>query len=332
MRVVVHDVYGPPADVLRVEPRPTPRPRDGEVLVAMEAAPIHPADLRRVAGDGPDRPRLPGAIPGTEAVGRVIARGDAVQGLDVGQRVLLPLRHGTWQDRVVVTPNRLVALPDNVEPTQAAMAQLVPATADLLLSRLVDLRPGEWLLQNAANGAVGQWIAALARRRGIRTLNIVRRPEAESAVRAAGGDVVLVDRGTAFGDDVRAYTGGAQIRLALDAVGGDLPQRMARCLVHGGTLVTYGSASGRPLTLDADALVCRDLRVRGFWLLDWLRNASAAERSALLARVLDEIASGTHQLPVVATYGLGQVAEAVAHAGQDRLRGRIVLTGEAWQP
>jgi len=248
----------------------------------------------------------------------------------VGQRVMLPLHHGTWQDRLVLTPERLIALPRGIDAIQAAMGQLVPATADLLLRSLVDVRPGEWILQNAANGAVGQWVAALARRRGIRTLNIVRRPQAEATVRRAGGDVVLIDRGAPFGDDVRAYTGGAQIRLALDGVGGELPRRMARCLVHGGTLVTYGNASHQALSLDADALVCRDLRVRGFWLLDWLRNADEPARQALVQRVLDEVCAGTHTLPVAATYSLGRVADAVAHAGQAGLQGRIVLTGEAW--
>lgn len=329
MRVVLQDHLGPPDQVLRVEPRPPPRPRAREVVVALEASPIHAADLQAVSGHHPERPRLPGAIPGREGLGRVIEVGSEVDGLREGDRVLLPLRPGAWRDRSALQASLLRPAPPAVAAEQLAMARVAPLTATVLLRAILRLRSGEWLIQNAANGSVGLRIAARARQLGIRTVNLIRRPEAERVVRQAGGDVVLIDRGRPLLDEIRAYTQGASIRLALDGVGGDATATLARALAHGGTLVHYGSAHGPSLSLPTHDLLARDLTVQGFWLPVWWHGADATQREAMEREALDLVAAAP-PVPVVATYGLGQIAQAVQHAAREGRNGKVLLTGEAW--
>lgn len=327
MQAVIHDRHGEPADVLRCVEAPTPAAQRGQAVVAMEAAVIHPADLLTIQGRYAAHPRFPGATPGNEGVGRIVDVGEDVT-LAVGTRVLLPMGSGTWRDHVVVTASQLVPAPDDVPADQLAMASINPLTASLLLSSILELRPGEWVIQNAANSAVGQLVARLARARGLRTVNIVRRAAAERTVHAAGGHVVVM-----AGDDLAAtvqrYTNGDQIRLALDAVGGSHTGRIAQCLTLGGTVVNYGALAGKPCAISPDLTIFRDIRLRGFWLSHWLQRTPTQARQQALTDLLPLVADGTLEVPVQATYRLDQIHEAVAHAAQPGRSGKVILRGAA---
>src|SRR6202008_4407127 len=124
----------------------------------------------------PSPPPLPAVI-GNEGVGRVLAVGPGVESVKVGDRVLAPLGSFTCRERMVSPTGGLRSLPPEADPQQLAMLAINPPTAALLLSEYVDLKPGEWVVQNAANSAVGRWVIAFARMRGLKTVNIVRRPE-----------------------------------------------------------------------------------------------------------------------------------------------------------
>ena len=131
-------------------------------------------------------------------------------------------------------------LPNEADPKQLSMISVNPPTAALLLSDFATLQAGDWVIQNTANSGVGGYLVQLAKLKGIRTVNVVRRESAVAGVLAQGGDVVLVD-----GDDlaarVKEATSGAAIRLAVDAVGGMGTERVASCLSEGGAVVNYGA-------------------------------------------------------------------------------------------
>jgi hypothetical protein len=99
------------------------------------------------------------------------------------------------------------------------MLAINPPTAALLLSEYVDLQPGEWVVRNAANSGVGRWVIAFAKTRGLKTVNIVRRPELVAELEAIGGDVVVVDS-PVVPNRIKAAVGQAELRLALDGVSG----------------------------------------------------------------------------------------------------------------
>src|SRR5204862_3186816 len=132
---------------------------------------------------------------------------------------------------------------NGVDPKQLSMLTVNPPTAALMLSEFVTLAPGDWVIQNAANSAVGAYVVQLAKHRGLRTVNVVRRESAVAGVREIGGDVVLVD-GEHLRSRVRQAKAGGPIKLAIDAVGGMASHRIATSPGKGGLLVSYCRMKG----------------------------------------------------------------------------------------
>jgi NADPH:quinone reductase-like Zn-dependent oxidoreductase len=192
MRAVQLTAFGNPLDVLELaniaEP---PEPGANEVLVGVELSPVNPNDLSLARGTYALRPALPTVI-GNEGVGRILSVGPGVKTVKTGDRVLLPLSSFTWRERMVIPAQGLFALPAGADPQQLAMLGINPPTAALLLSEFVSLKPGDWVIQNAANSGVGRWVIAFAQARGLKTLNIVRRTELVDEIKALGADASRV--------------------------------------------------------------------------------------------------------------------------------------------
>jgi trans-2-enoyl-CoA reductase len=295
----------------------------GQVLLEVVAAPINPSDLLTLSGEYGQLPPLP-AIGGREGVGRVAELGPDAGELAVGQLVLLPRGSGTWSTHVVGVAAQLQPLPNEADPLQLSMMTINPPTAALLLSEFVSLEPGGWVIQNAANSAVGLYLVQLARYRGHRTVNVVRREDAAEVVRETGGDVVLLD-GEDLAHRVSAATDGAQIRLGIDAVGGGATGHLADCLCESATLVNYGRMSGEPCVVQPDAFVFRDLTLRGFWLASWFQRAPEEQRRAIVGEIAGLVATGKLHAPIEATYDVRDVKDAVAAAASGGRSGKILI-------
>jgi hypothetical protein len=196
-----------------VEIAEPPEPGTNQVLVGVEFSPINPNDLSVARGTYAFRPALPTVI-GNEGVGRILSVGSGVKAVKAGDRVVVPLSSFAWRERMVIPAEGLFALPPGADPQQLAMLGINPPTAALLLSEFVSLNPGDWVLQNAANSGVGRWVIAFAKLRGLRTLNIVRRPELVSELKALGGDVAVLDSPD-VGRQIKEALGQADVRLAL---------------------------------------------------------------------------------------------------------------------
>ena len=156
--------------------------------------------------------------------------GSTAKGIAIGAQVILPHNLGTWREAVAVKANELVATPPEIEPVQAAMLKINPMTAWRLLHDYVDLKRGDWLIQNAANSAAGRAVIQIARELHFKTVNVVRREELVQELQAEGGDVVLVD-GENLRDEVKKMRPKRRpIRLGLNAVGGESALRLANTL------------------------------------------------------------------------------------------------------
>jgi len=171
MRAVHLTAFGNPVECLEfVQIQEPPAPGPGQVLIGVEFSPINLNDLLVVRGTYPLRPSLPSVI-GNEGVGRILAVGPGVENVTIGDRVLTPLYGFAWAERIVVAAQGLFALPADADPQQLAMLSINPPTAALLLSEFVDLSPGDWVVQNAANSGVGRAVIAFAKARGFKTIN-----------------------------------------------------------------------------------------------------------------------------------------------------------------
>ena len=322
-KAAVYETHGNPAEVLRVVEQPQPRPAADEVVVKMSAAPINPADLNAIEGKYPIKPTLP-ATPGMEGAGIVIEVGSALRDLAIGAQVILPHNFGTWRELAVIAADKLVAVPKEIEPIQAAMLKVNPITAWRMLHDFVSLQPGEWVIQNAANSAAGRAAIQIARKCGYRTVNVVRRAELIEELKAEGGDVVLVD-GENLRDEVAAATERAPIRLALNAVGGENALRVAKTLASNGTMVTYGAMSLQPLCIPNGMLIFKNLRFTGFWVNKWHDAATPQQRAETFGPLFEMAQRGLLRAKVEKTYPLTEAKAALEHAAQNKRSGKILF-------
>ena len=228
MKAILIETFGRPADVVKIVDIPdVGAPAADEVVIAIGASPINQYDLLMIAGGYGYRPRLP-AIMGTEGVGRVVAVGAGVKHLKEGDRTLVPFLHPTWAERIKTDAPWLRPLPPG-DINQFAMMGVNPPTAYLLLTDIVKLPSGSWVIQNGANSGVGRATVAIAKSLGLRTVNVVRREEVVAEMKALGSDVVLVD-GPDLAKRVAAETGNAPIMLALDGVSDTSSMNLMNCL------------------------------------------------------------------------------------------------------
>ena len=312
-----------PQDVIRAEAFDLPAPTEGQALVEVLAAPINPSDVLTLTGQYGLLPPLP-AVGGNEGVGRVAQLGPSTNGLKIGQTVLLPVGIGTWTTHLLVDARRLVPLPNEADPQQLAMMTVNPPTALLMLREFVTLQPGDWVIQNAANSAVGAYLIQIAKLRGLRTINVVRRESAIEAVKESGGEHVLVD-GDKLAKRAAEITGGAPIRLGIDAVGGESTDRLANALAERAVLVNYGAMSGEPCQVSPASFVFRDIALRGFWLSRWYKEATPEARTAVFTEIATLIARGDLHAKVAETYSLDDISAAVAAAASAGRDGKILL-------
>src|SRR5258708_5660906 len=216
MRQLQLVAYGEPSDVIELKTVSEPALGQDEVLISMEAAPLNPSDFLFVRGMYGVRPAFPSPV-GAEGVGRVTKTGPKVDVALEGKRVLIlpTYEQGTWAEQVVVAVRNIVPVSDEADPVQLSMIGINPATAYLLLNRYVSLMPGDWIGQTAANSAMGQYVIALAKLAGGKTLNAFRREEAAEQVRQWGGDRV-VPQADNRRRDVEAARAGKKLSLVVD--------------------------------------------------------------------------------------------------------------------
>jgi mitochondrial enoyl-[acyl-carrier protein] reductase / trans-2-enoyl-CoA reductase len=329
MKCVIVRAFGQPNAAARVEQAAPPgEPGPREVVIEMIATPINPADLLMIQGLYDRPPPLP-LTPGSEGCARVTAVGEEVRGFTPGDLVVPLTGGGLWRGSHCLRPGALVRVPSAIDPLQASMLMANPATARLLLD-WVGGRPaaGEWIVQNAANSAVGRMVEALAGLSGINVVNIVRSRAAARTVAEAGaaGPVLVAEGGSeSLRDEVLAATGGARPILALDAIGGAQTGALAAAVADGGAVVTYGILSGEPARVDLHDLVFRDIRLRGFWLAQYFRSASRAEIGALYEELSEHMAAGRIKALVEAVYPVDDLSRALSHAAGGGRSGKVLL-------
>lgn len=322
MKFIEFAEMGDPAEVLHVKEAPSKPIGPGEVRVKVLAAPIHPANLLQIAGRYGTAPALP-STPGGEGIGSVTEVASDVTHLKVGQRVMLA-GGATWCEEMVGPAPSFFPLPDSGNVEQLSMLTVNPLTAHLILESFVDLSSGDWIVQSAANSAVGEFIIQLAAQRGIKTINIVRREDLAPGLKALGADVVLVD-GTDLAARAKEATGGAPIVMAVDCVAGETFSALIDMLTFGGTLVSYGALTMQPPALNPVAVIFNDVRVRGFWLSKWFEIANPEEKQAAFGKVIPMVASGAIKAKVDSRYSLEDIKEAVVRAAEPGRNGKVLL-------
>ncbi|GAA3056846.1 zinc-binding dehydrogenase [Pseudonocardia yunnanensis] len=328
MRMIRFRQHGEPKDVLAVEDRPVPEPGAGEVRVRILASPVNPSDLLYVRGQYSGvEARFP-APAGFEGVGVIDAVGPHVQGLAPGQRVsVINGKGGNWAEYSVVPSRDLIPVPDELPDEQVASLVINPAAAILMVRHVLAVPRGEWLLQSAAGSELGRMVIRLAKRDGIRTVNVVRRRESVAALQRLGADRVIVSTDGPIDEQVRSIVGPEGVKYAIDPVVGETGTQMFKALHEDGRMLVYGSLTGEPIRMGDDPRYVLSGRriLEVFWLGYWLPRLGDAARRQLAEDLVSLIGDGVLETSPGRAYSLDEIIPAVIESESTGRQGKVAL-------
>jgi NADPH2:quinone reductase len=308
---------------LRVEERPDPESRPGQVVVAVEAAGVNYVDALFVGGQYQIKPPVP-FVPGTESAGRVEAVGDSVPGIEVGQRVLVSSGLGGFATMVAAPAAAVTPIPDALDAPRAATFTQSYSTCLFALRERAHAQVGQSVLVLGAGGGVGLAAIGVARALGCRVLGVASSEEKRAASEAAGAEAVLDPAAEPVKDAARAWAGGTGVDVVVDPVGGALAEPSLRALGDGGRYCVIGFAAGDIPSFPLNQVLLRNRTVIGIDWGIWAMQHADAQRG-LLGDLLTMVAGGSIDPVHPVEYRLDDVARALEDLLERRTVGKIAL-------
>jgi NADPH:quinone reductase len=310
MHGVVFERNGGP-EVLEYNEVPEPQPKEGEVLVEVEAVGVNYRDVYERQGGGYGSP--PPAIIGVEGAGHIV---------DTGARVAWVGVPGSYAERVAAPRDYLVDVPDALASDVAAAALLQGMTAHFLAYDSYPVQDGDWLLVHAAAGGVGLLLTQMIKLLGGRVIATTSSDEKAELARTAGADEVIGYE--AFADRVREITDAEGVAAVYDGVGKATFLEGLKALRPTGRMINYGSASGRPDPVDVSVLMSLgSLYVQRPTLGTYLRTPELLHKRA--SELLDLIAQGKLEVRIGARYPLSQARQAHEDLEARTTTGKLLL-------
>jgi len=302
----------------------------GEVLVKLLFAPIHPSNINIMEGRYLYKPKLP-YVGGTEGSGEVVAVANKNSRFEVGDLVIVfgnggadtASLGGTYSTHLLRHESNLIKCSKGADPKQAALAHINPVTAiGLLDSRWsgVELKEGDWVVQNAANSAVGQCVIQVAKAYGFKTLNLVRRKELIDELKDLGADEVILDDN----DSIKKYQG--TCKLAFNAVGGDSAKRVSKCMKANGVMLTYGAMSKQPVVVSNSALIFFNMTYKGFHMGKWIDLIGKINYLGAAEEAVGLVCNEKLSQKIDSVYPLKDIQDAVKRALQPKRNGKVLVS------
>ncbi len=321
MRAMVVERLGPP-DVMELREVPRPEPGPGEVRLKVEAVGINFADVLAVAGEYLTRTRVP-YTPGMEFAGVVDAVGEGVQGVEVGTRVASLGGRGGLAEYALSPAAALIPVPQGLSGAQAAAFPVSYFTAYHGLKTLGRGDAGEWVLVQAAAGALGTASIQLAKAMGLHVVAMASTEEKLGLARDLGADVTLLQDDPDRVKKVREAAGGKGVPLILEVVGGARFQESLEMAANLGRIIVIGNASREPANLRPVELMKRNVTVTGLWLSSLMPDAELTRQAAQALTPL--VASGQVTPQIGPTYGLAESARAFQDILDRKTTGKVII-------
>ena len=318
--IQVHRAGGP--EVLQLTELPKPSPGPGQVLVRVEAVGLNFADILYVAGEYLVRTRYP-TVPGMEFAGIFEALGDGVEGVQVGQRVAALGGSGGFAEYAVVSARSLLPVPPQMTAAEAAAFPVSYLTAYFALQTQARAQPGEWVLIQAAAGALGTASIQLAKVMGLRVVALASSEEKLALCKRLGAEVALLNTRSDLLDAVKNATEGRGVDVLMEVVGGEGFAQSLRMLAYRGRLLVIGSASRQMAQMYPVSLMKGNQSVMGVWLTPFLSDP--AEMQAATAFLMPLVASGRIRPVVGGRFKLEEAAEAFRLVLSRKNSGKVIL-------
>ncbi|GGS13963.1 NADPH:quinone oxidoreductase [Deinococcus knuensis] len=321
MKAIRVERLGPP-DVMELQDVPAPTPGPGEVRIEVEAVGINFADVLSVAGEYLTRTRVP-YTPGMEFAGIVESLGEGVTGVQVGQRVAALGGSGALARYSVVNAAGLIPVPENLSGAQAAAFPVSYFTAYHGLKTLGRGVEGEWVLVQAAAGALGTASIQLARAMGMHVIALASTDEKLALARDLGADVTILQDDPDRVQKVRDAAGGKGVPLILEVVGGKRFQESLDMAAPQGRIIVIGNASREQANLRPVELMKRNLTVTGLWLTSLMNDRAVTMQAAQALAGL--VGSGKVTPQVGPTYALADSARAFQDLLDRKTTGKVII-------
>ena len=322
MQQVVCRQWGPPQGLV-LEELDDPTPGPGQALVAVAAAGVNFVDALFVAGTYQIKVPPP-FTPGSELAGTVLAVGEDVTTVAVGDRVLSSLGLGAWTTHAVISTAALTPVPDELDLARAAALVQSYCTAWFALTHRTTVSPSESVLVLGAAGGVGLAAIDVAKALGATVIAAASSPQKLADATAMGADATIAYEDEDLKTRARELSGGG-VDIVIDPVGGIHTEAALRALGIGGRLLVIGFAAGSIAKIPANQVLLNNRSVVG---IDWgawaMRNGP--EQAALLAEVLAAVADGRLHPSAPTERPLAEAGAVLSDLLERRLRGKVVLT------
>ncbi len=324
MRAILAKSVGTPEDLV-IEDLPDPVPGPGAVAVDIKAAAVNFPDLLVIEGKYQVIPPHPFS-PGKEGAGVVAALGEGVQGLSVGDRVMVQAEWGTFCERMVVPASLCFPIPDAMDFDAAAAIGVAYQTAHFALVDRAAVKPGERVLVSAATGSVGIAAVQLAKAFGCTVIAGLTTMSKAGIAREAGADHVIDLSGGALRDTVRDQVKAASgaVDVVIEMVGGDVFDGAVRALDFRGRIVVVGFTGGRIPSLKTNYVLLKNIAVTGVnWSTYRDRDPDWVHR--VQAEIFQLYLDGKITVPVQACFAMEDYVKAFDVIRDRQVRGKVVL-------
>jgi NADPH:quinone reductase len=332
MRAVVLESYH--ADVvdairgLMILDRPTPKPRHGQVLVRIEAAPCNPSDLLLLQGKYGALKKLP-AVPGWEGAGTVLASGGGLFARWlVGKRVACALRRdrdGTWAEYFVADAADCIPLKTALPIEQAACFVVNPVTAVALLetARNAGHRAA---VHSVGASQLGRMMLAIAAEMNYPLIHLVRRESQVDLLQKCGAMHVLNTSNRHFAGELKSLCKKLKATAAFEAIAGDMTGVVFNALPPKSTVYLYGALSLQPCGgIDPVDVIFHEKTLTGFYLGNWLRNRGLIGILRTVSRVQRLIIDRRIETIVQRRLALDEVVEGLQQYVANMTDGKVLI-------
>jgi NADPH:quinone reductase len=305
---------------------PVPKPEKGEVLVKMEASPVNPSDLARIKNAAMEEDPM-NFIAGIEGSGTIVNNGKGwLPRWFLGRRVACSFAHsysGTWAEYMVTGATRCIPLPADINNEQGSMLLVNPMTVVAFID-IARRNRHKAMINTAAASSLGRMLELMARQAGISLINIVRNEKQKRQLLSKNSRYVLDSSEAGFPEKLYALSRELDATLVLDAVGGNLTRQIMLAMPPGSFFIIYGNLSGEQPEIDHRSLVGENMKVSGFFLGNWLKEANPLTliKSIRKARIL---LKNQVTIPIAGRFPLSEVQSAVDTYLGNMTAGKILL-------
>jgi NADPH:quinone reductase len=315
------------ASVLKLEELPKPQPKEGEVLLRVEAIGLNRAEVMFRSGQYLYQPSFPSSL-GYEASGIVEAVGPGVTGLKPGDRVSsIPsfsmTKYGTYGEYAVLPAYALAPYPANLSPVEGAAIWMQYITAYGVVE-FGGLKEGQHLLITAAASSVGLAAIQTAKAAGAISIATTRNKAKASALSDAGADFVINTKSEDLIQRVHEITNGKGFALAFDPVAGPGLETLAKAAGKGAMIIEYGALAPEPTPYPLFAAIEKGLNIRGYTLFEI--NTDPDRQGRAKKFIIDKLADGTFRPIIAKTFKLDQIIEAHRYMESNEHLGKIVVS------